>query len=124
MVKEQVFTEAVDEAQRCSCTVTGKPGALMEQEGSWKGRGRVWELETGAAFPVLKFLVQVSSNFKFFLFLFSGSLFIYHLSFFAALEVFTAAHRPSPAVLSRALLFTVVHGLLLTAAFPAVGHRL
>ena len=27
MVKEQVFAEAVDEAQMCSCTVTGKlPG--------------------------------------------------------------------------------------------------
>ena len=44
VVKEQVFTEAVDEAQRCSCTVTGKlaggpHGAGRKLEGKGKSLG-------------------------------------------------------------------------------------
>ena len=73
---------------------------------------------------MLKFLVQVSSNFKFFLFLFSGSLFIYHLSF-AALGLHCCAQAFSSCP-EQGLLFTVVHGLLLTAPFllRGTGSRL
>ena len=77
------------------------PSRSGKEVGREGGRGTgSWSLRT--AFPALKFLAQITRNFKFFLFLFSNSLFI-HLSFFFFLLrwVFTAVHRLSPVALSQ-----------------------